>query len=88
MWVSMVEYIKEILKCFPEEVEGEAASPAPNHLFLVQDKSEANKLPEEQAVCFHHTVTQLLFMSTRARRDIQVAVAFLTTRVKSPDEDD
>jgi len=27
-------------------------------------------------------------MATRARRDIQTAVAFLTTRVKSPDEDD
>ncbi len=25
---------------------------------------------------------------TRARRDIQMAVAFLITRVKSPDEDD
>ena len=27
-------------------------------------------------------------MAARARRDIQTAVAFLTTRVKSPDEDD
>ncbi len=27
-------------------------------------------------------------MATRARRDIQTAVAFLTTRVKSPDKDD
>jgi hypothetical protein len=33
-------------------------------------------------------VAQLLFMATRARQDIQIAVAFLTTRVKSPDEDD
>jgi hypothetical protein len=27
-------------------------------------------------------------MATRARRDIQTPVAFLTTRVKNPDEDD
>jgi hypothetical protein len=27
-------------------------------------------------------------VSTRVRRDIQTAVAFLTTRVKKPDEDD
>jgi hypothetical protein len=33
-------------------------------------------------------VAQLLFMSTRARQDIQTAVAFLTTRVKNPDEND
>ena len=37
---------------------------------------------------FHHTTAQLLFLSSRARRDIQTAVAFLTTRVKAPDEDD
>ncbi len=33
-------------------------------------------------------MAQLLFMETRARRDIETAVAFLTTRVKTPDEDD
>jgi hypothetical protein len=33
-------------------------------------------------------VAQLLFMATRVRQDIQTAVAFLTTRVKSPDKDD
>ncbi len=37
---------------------------------------------------FHYTVAQLLKLSTRARRDIQTPVAFLTTRVKEPDEDD
>eukprot|EP00804_Cyclotella_cryptica_P030535 CCRYP_020167-RA/>CCRYP_020167-RA protein AED:0.47 eAED:0.47 QI:0/-1/0/1/-1/0/1/0/307 len=37
---------------------------------------------------FHRTTAQLLFLSTRARKDIQTAVSFLTTRVKRPDEDD
>jgi hypothetical protein len=32
-------------------------------------------------------MAQLLFMATRARQDIQTAVASLTTRVKNPDED-
>jgi hypothetical protein len=45
-------------------------------------------LPEEQAPAFYHAVAQLLFSSARARQDIQPAVAFLTTRVKSPDEHD
>ena len=36
---------------------------------------------------FHRTVAQLLFLCTRARRDIQTAVFFLTTRVKQPNED-
>lgn len=86
--ISMVDYTKGIIDSFPEEISGEVASPAPNHLFLVRDELLAKKLPEEQAVHFHHTVAQLLFLSTRARRDIQVAVAFLTTRVQSPNEDD
>ena len=29
-----------------------------------------------------------MFVATRVRQDIQTAVAFLTTRVKNPDEDD
>ena len=29
----------------------------------------------------------MIFLSSRARRDIQTAVSFLTTRVKKPDED-
>ena len=37
----------------------------------------------EQMVC-----RQLLFLSSRARRDIHTDVSFLTTRVKKPDEDD
>ena len=45
-------------------------------------------LPEEQAVTFHRVTAQLLFVSQQARRDIQTEVAFLTTRVKEPDEDD
>ncbi len=39
-------------------------------------------------MAFHHATAQLLFLSARARRDIQPAIAFLTTRVRAPDEDD
>jgi hypothetical protein len=35
-----------------------------------------------------HSVAPLLFLCERARPDIQRAVAFLSTRVKDPDEDD
>jgi hypothetical protein len=86
--VNMIEYIKNIINDFPEEIVGIKTSPAADHLFEIRDPSEARPLPEEQAMAFHHATAQLLFMSARARRDIQPAVAFLTTRVKSPDEDD
>jgi hypothetical protein len=71
-------------------ITGKAPTPAADHLFKIRDKKESKPLEEERALAFHHTVAQLLFMATRARRDIQTAVAFLTTQVKNqnPDEDD
>ena len=86
--INMTEYIKTILSDFPEDISGTRTTPAGDHLFQVRDPSEARLLPEEQATSFHHAVAQLLFLSARARRDIQPVTAFLTTRVKSPDEDD
>ena len=67
---------------------GHTRTPAASHLSQVREENSDKVLPEEQAVQFHHTVAQLLFLSARARRDIQTAVAFLTTRVNQPDEDD
>jgi hypothetical protein len=37
---------------------------------------------------FHSNVAKLLYLALRARPDILVTVAFLTTRVSSPDIDD
>ena len=54
----------------------------------MQDPSLATPLPEEQARAFYHVAAQLLFLSARARQDIQPATAFLTTRVRCLDEDD
>jgi len=88
--VSMMRYTGKVLKGFHEMVTGSAASPAQDHLFKVRDESDPDYKPltEDFAQSFHHTTTQLLFMCSRARRDIQTAVAFLTTRVKKPDQDD
>ena len=86
--VSMIPYIDKIHEDFPELISKSAPAPHTDNLFKIRDESEAKYLPEEQAVLFHHSVAQLLFLACRARRDIQVSVAFLTTRVKKPDEDD
>ena len=63
-------------------------TPSADYLLKIREKCDAAQLPEELAVIFHHTVAQLLFVSQRARRDIQTPVAFLTKRVKAPDRDD
>jgi hypothetical protein len=90
--VSMIKYIDKVFTDFPEVIKKSSSTPAADHLFSIRDPEETEKLGkwlnEEQAQHFHHAVVQLLFLSVRARRDIQTAVSFLTTRVRKPDEDD
>ena len=84
---TMFDYLEEILQNLPDELKGcESPTPAADHLFKVDH--EAAKLNEERSDRFHHYVAKLLYMSKRARPDIQTAIAFLCTRVKGPDEDD
>ncbi len=85
--IDMIPYINKIITAFPKKITGVQSTPASDHLFQVRPTSEATFLPEDQAGAYHHTTAQLLFLS-RVRRDIQTTVAFLTTRVKCPDEDD
>jgi hypothetical protein len=84
--ITMLKYIRDMFKEMPEEWTGQAATPAANHLFEVNP--EAEQLDEDTAQTFHRLVAKLLFICKRARPDIQTAVAFLCTRVKSPDVDD
>ena len=86
--VSMFKYLDSIIDEFPELITGKAVTPAADHLFSVRDADEAKCLPEQKAISFHHTTAQLLFLRLRARRYIQTAVSFLTTRVKKSDKDD
>jgi hypothetical protein len=73
---------------FPEEISGYRATAAADHLFTVRDAATSQLLLEDQARAFHHMVAQLLFLSARARHDIQPVTAFLTIRVQHPDKDD
>ena len=68
--VSMFKYLDSIIDEFPELITGKDATPAVDHMFRIRDADEAKYLPEEKAIAFHHTTAQLLFLSSRARRDI------------------
>jgi hypothetical protein len=87
--VSMIAYVKNVIAEFPEIIQ-EKRSPAPaaDYHFRIWDEKDVRLLKEERAVAFYHTVAQLLFISTRARHNIQMVIAFLMTRVKAPGEDD
>ena len=59
--------------------------PAAKHLFTTHP--DAPKIsPQEQEV-FHHLTMQLMYLSQRGRPDIQTAMAFLSSRVSNPDQD-
>ena len=85
---SMIDYLQDIIEHLPDYLKSNRSSctPAADHLFEVNSK--ATKLSRDKAEDFHHYVAKLLFAAKRARPDLQTAVAFLCTRVKSPDEDD
>ena len=83
----MHKYLDNIRVEFPGQLGAIVTSPAADHLFQVRPYDKSQKLPEPQAVAFHHTTAQLIFLSSRCRREYQTAVAFLTTRVKASGED-
>ena len=65
---------------------GLATTPASSYLF--NKHPGCKKLDNNEGQLFHHPVAKLLYQSKCTRQDIQMAVAFLCTRVKQPDTDD
>ncbi len=61
-------------------------TPAPENLFTVDE--DCDKLPEEMAADFHTIIAKKLYVPKRARPDICLSIAFLTTRVRAPNKDD
>jgi hypothetical protein len=86
MKIECSMYQWNVIAGLPEVITGEVAMPAADHLFTMKDGKDIKVLKEERALACHHMDTQLLLMLTRARREVQMAAAFLTTRAKIPDE--
>jgi len=82
----MYDYINKMLAELPSDLNGVSMTLAALYFFNIDDGAE--KLDEDRAQLFHHLVAKLLYLSRRSRQDIQTAVAFLCTRVQSPDMDD
>lgn len=84
--VIMVDYVDRMINEAPDEFGGMASTPASKHLLMVDCHSP--KLEETRAAKFHHMVAKSLFLCKRARPDLQLTVGFLSTRVRSPTEED
>jgi Reverse transcriptase (RNA-dependent DNA polymerase) len=83
--LDMVDYVDDMIQDFPGEVTT-SNYPWNENLFKVDPNEK--QLSKEQRELFHTFVAKALFLCKRARPDIQPAIAFLTTRVKSPDRQD
>ena len=84
----MFDCIKEMVDDFTKinPTTKTAPNPEASHLFKLNEEAEI--LDIKRAQTFHTYVAKALFATKRARPDIHTAVAFLTTRVMTPDEDD
>ena len=79
---SMLDYINKMIgKCPNRMVHRTVQTPASAHLFEVN--KSCKKLGPEEAVIYHHLTAKLLYLCWRTCPDLQLAVAFLTTRVKA-----
>jgi hypothetical protein len=83
---TMYDYLEDILDEMPDDMNGTAPTPASDNMFDVDEESPT--LNEKESDFFHRTTARLLFAAKRARPDLQVAVAYLCTRVKAPTQSD
>ncbi len=84
---DMIPDISKILTGFPEKITGVSSTPAADHLFNARPQHKASFDPLRSKPV--PSITRLLsYFFSRVQRDIQPTIAFLTTRVKQPDEDD
>ena len=77
--IEMKDQLREAISWFGEEITIKPTSPAGRNLFVVDEESEL--LDDEKSETFHSTVAKLLYISQRARPDIEVTASFLCRRV-------
>ncbi len=85
--VTMKDYLKDAIEQSGLDIQGIASTPARRTLFEVDEKAEA--LPTEKAERFQRSeVAKLLYVSTRARMDILLPVAFCACKYQCTVQDE
>jgi hypothetical protein len=96
--VTMIDYVDEIIEVWKRACKEfdngfkfvvnckKIATAAPEGLF--KEDEDALKLSPLEAKSFHSIIVTMLYVTKQARPNTALAVAFLTTRVKAPDEED
>ena len=84
--IHMPSYIQEAIDESGLDVTTNVSSPCASTLLVVDPKSPL--LPVTRARRFHSIVAKLIYVGTRARTDILLALSFLCGRVSSPTAQD
>jgi hypothetical protein len=77
--IGMKGYVEDAIAEFGEDVSRSATTPAGRGIFEIDDT--ALLLEKGKAELYHKVVAKLLYVSHRGRPDIQLAIAFMCTRV-------
>ena len=77
--IIMTEYVSKMINEFKykDQIKDKVRTLAAEHIFKINNK--CNKLNKEKTEVFHTYMAKGLFLCKRARPDIQLAIAFLTT---------
>jgi hypothetical protein len=81
----MDKFINNLLESFPVPPTSRS-TPVSDKIFVIDSDSEL--LTNERKEIFHSIVASCLYLSVKVRKDISVAVAFLSSRVQCPGNDD
>jgi hypothetical protein len=84
--IHMLSYISEAITQSGLTMSDKPATPCTNSLFYVDPKSP--ELSVDEAKVFHSVVAKLIYVGTRARTDILLALSFLCSRVSAPTKQD
>jgi hypothetical protein len=84
--VSMAGFVNDLLHDAGVPENSSAPTPASNNLFTIRENCK--KLDQSKSEIFHSLTAKILYLAKRVRPDLLVAVSFLSTRTKEPDEDD
>jgi hypothetical protein len=85
--LDMKKFVTDLISQVPADMSGLANTPALSHLLQV-NRQNPTLLAEDTADLFHTLVAKLLSLSKHGQPDILLAVSFLCSREKSPDQDD
>ena len=84
--IHMPSYISEAIVESGFDVTKKVSTPCANNLLYVDSTSPL--LPHARAKSFHSIVAKLIYVGTRARTDILLALSFLCGRVSAPTIED